>query len=132
MSAERNVTIAVPRMHSKDVADFIGLHVVEANLAEAIGQPGGASPLAKRGSSDARHLHLIFGETGFLRSKPLVGRANLGQYGDACHFLLHRRINVGSRRLGSQYRPRRLSYNVKDSDKLTKVHLPRRVRPILS
>ena len=42
MSAERNVTVAVPWMHSKNVANFIRLHVVEANLAEPISQPRGA------------------------------------------------------------------------------------------
>jgi len=99
MSAEGDETAAVARANAKNIADLIDLNIDEAELAETIGQPGGAGGFSKRGRSNPRRLHLPERKLRFLGAEALKRGSNLQRAGEPRHFFGQRGIRIRGRHL---------------------------------
>ncbi len=96
MRAERHKTVLPAGTNAKHIADLVDLHVDEAELAKAVGQPHAACGLAKRRRGYARSLQLPQRKLRFLRAEAFESGAHMRRAGEPRHFFLQRGIRIGS------------------------------------
>ncbi len=66
------------------VAGFVEVDVGEAEVTEAIEEPGGAGGFAEGGGGDADEVELPLAELGLMEMQPVEGAVDGGEGGEAC------------------------------------------------
>jgi len=90
-----NKTTGVSRTNAEHVADLVGVHVREAEVAKPVGEPRAACRFCKRRRGHACRLHLPERKLRLLRAEPVKCGAHLWRRGEVRYFLLQRRIRIG-------------------------------------
>ena len=74
----------------QDIARIVEVDIGQAELLEAVEEPGGANGFAEGWGGDAHDLELPLAELGLVEVQPVEGAVNRGEGGEACYAALGR------------------------------------------